>query len=62
MTFPKKFFAGDIVQWRLDATTDTFGDPISSPDWSVIYYLRTNTNAEGATVNSSAYGTGLLLK
>lgn len=58
MTFPKKFFAGDIVQWRLDATTDTFGESISSPDWSVIYYLRTNTNAEGATVNSSAYGTG----
>ena len=58
MTFPKKFFAGDFVQWRLDPTTDVFGESISSPDWSVVYYLRTNTNAEGATVNSSAYGTG----
>jgi len=58
VTFPKKFFAGDFVQWRLDPTTDVFGESISSPDWSVVYYLRTNTNAEGATVNSSAYGTG----
>jgi len=58
VTFPKKFFAGDFVQWRLDPTTDVFGESISSPDWSVVYYLRTNTSAEGATVNSSAYGTG----
>ena len=28
---------------------------ISSPDWSVVYYLRTNTSSEGATINSSAY-------
>ena len=58
MTFPKKFFAGDFVQWRLDPTSDVFGESISSPDWSVVYYLRTNTSAEGATVNSSAYVTG----
>ena len=32
--------------------------PSHDPDWSVVYYLRTNTSAEGATVNSSAYNDG----
>lgn len=55
MKFPQKFRAGDFIQWRLDSTTDNFGDPISSPDWSVNYYFRTNTDYEGATVASTAY-------
>ena len=58
MTFPSKIRAGDLVQWRIAATQDVFGNSISSPDWSVIYYLRTNTSSEGATVNSSAFNDG----
>ena len=58
MTFPQKVIAGDFVQWRIPASQDVFGNSISSPDWSVVYYLRTNTSSEGAIVNSSAYNDG----
>ena len=58
MTFPTTVRAGDYVQWRIPASQDVFGNSISSPDWSVIYYLRTNTGPLGATVNSSAYNDG----
>ena len=57
MTIPKQIRAGDIVQWRDNSTTDVFGEPISSPDWTVTYYLRTNAS-EGATVTSTAYTDG----
>ena len=46
------------MQWRIPASQDVFGNSISSPDWSVVYYLRTNTGPVGATVNSSAYVDG----
>ena len=55
MKFPNSFRAGDYVQWRLPSTTDNFNDPISSPDWSVTYYFRTNAEFEGASTTSSAY-------
>ena len=58
MVFPSKFRSGDLIEWRDSATTDVFGDPINSPDWTVIYYLRTNKTKFGATVSSSAYGDG----
>ena len=58
MTFPSKIRAGDFIQWRLAATQDVFGNSISSPDWTVIYYLRTNTNSEGATITGSAFNDG----
>ena len=58
MTFAQKVIAGDFVQWRIPASQDVFGNSISSPDWSVVYYLRTNTSSEGAPVNSSAYNDG----
>ncbi len=58
MTFPTTIRAGDYIQWRLPASEDVFGNAISSPDWSVIYYLRTNLGPLGATVNSSAYNDG----
>ena len=58
MTFPTTIRAGDYVQWRIPASQDKFGNSISSPDWSVIYYLRTNLGPLGATVNSSAYNDG----
>ena len=55
MKFPQSFRAGDFIQWRLNATTDNFNEPISSPDWTVIYYFRTNTDFLGATATSSAH-------
>ena len=58
MTFPTTIRAGDYIQWRLPASEDVFGNAISSPDWSVIYYLRTNLGPLGATVNSSACNDG----
>ena len=58
MTFPNKIRTGDYVQWRILASQDVFGNSISSPDWSVVYYLRTNTGPIGATINSSAFNDG----
>ena len=58
VTFPKKIIAGDFIQWTLKPTQDNLGNSISSPDWSVVYYLRTNTAPLGATINSSANNDG----
>jgi|TARA_B100000900_G_scaffold407291_1_gene419730 hypothetical protein len=58
VTFPQQIIAGDFIQWRIPETEDAFGNRINSPDWSVVYYLRTNTSSEGATINSSAYLSG----
>ena len=58
MPIPKQVRAGDLIQWRDNSTVDVFGEPISSPDWTVTYYLRTNTSSEGSTVSSSAYTDG----
>ena len=58
MTIPSKVRAGDILQWRDSETQDVFGNAITSTDWSVTYYLRTNTASEGATVTSTAYLSG----
>tara|TARA_B100000579_G_C22679744_1_gene779712 strand:+ start:299 stop:877 length:579 start_codon:yes stop_codon:yes gene_type:complete len=55
---PKQVRAGDLIQWRDNSTVDVFGEPISSPDWTVTYYLRTNTSSEGATVSSTVYTDG----
>tara|TARA_S200000501_G_C20808374_1_gene737248 strand:- start:767 stop:1345 length:579 start_codon:yes stop_codon:yes gene_type:complete len=58
VVFPSKIRSGDLIQWRDPATNDVYGNPISSPDWTVIYYLRTNKSRIGATITSSAYGDG----
>ena len=58
MTFPNEIRVGDYVQWGIPASQDVFGNSISSPDWSVVYYLRTNTGPIGATINSSAFNDG----
>ena len=58
MNFPKTIRAGDFIQWNIPASQDYYGNSISSPDWSVVYYLRTNTAPLGSTINSSAYNDG----
>ena len=55
MTFPKTIRAGDYIQWRIPASQDVYGNAISSPDWSVTYYLRTRIGPQAATVSSTAY-------
>ena len=58
MNFPQTIRAGDFIQWNIPASQDYYGNSISSPDWSVVYYLRTNTAPLGSTINSSAYNDG----
>ena len=58
MNIPTTIRAGDTVKWRDDASVDVFGNEITSSDWTLKYYLRTNTASEGATSTGSAYGTG----
>ena len=58
MTFPSPIRAGDFIQWNIPASQDFYGNSISSPDWSVVYYLRTNLGPLGATINSAAYNDG----
>ena len=58
MTFPSPIRAGDFIQWNIPASQDYYGNSISSPDWSVVYYLRTNTGPVGATISSSVYNDG----
>ena len=58
MAFPQSIRAGDFIQWNIPASQDYYGNSISSPDWSVVYYLRTNTGPLGATINSTAYNDG----
>ena len=58
MPIPSKVRAGDILQWRDSETEDVFGNSITSTDWSVTYYLRTNTASEAHITSSSAYLSG----
>ena len=57
MNIPSQIRAGDTIQWRDDAGVDNLGIAISSSDYTLTYYLRTNTATEGATVVGTAYGT-----
>lgn len=58
MTIPSKVRAGDILQWRDSETQDVFGNAITSTDWSVTYYLRTNTANEAHITSSTPYLSG----
>lgn len=56
MLFPSKIRAGDFIQWKLNATNDVYGNPISSPDWTVSYFLRTNKSKVGTSIQSTPDG------
>ncbi len=59
MNFPARITEGDTVKWRDDASTDVFGNAISSQTgWTLTYYFRFNRNNHGATAVGSAYGQG----
>jgi hypothetical protein len=58
VNIPSQIRAADTIQWRDAPGVDNLGNAISSSDYTLTYYLRTNTASEGATVVGSAYGTG----
>ncbi len=58
MNIPSEIRAGDTVKWRDDPTTDVFGNEIKSDNWTLKYYLRTNTAAEGQVLTGSVYQNG----
>lgn len=58
VNIPATIQAGDTVQWRDDATSDYLGNAVTSTDWTLKYYLRTNTASAGTTVVGTAYGSG----
>ena len=56
--FPAVITAGTTVNWEDPSATVGFDVNATSDDWTLTYYLRTNTASEGATVVGSAYNQG----
>ena len=57
-SFPEIITAGTTVNWEDGSATVGFDVNATSDDWTLTYYLRTNTASEGATVVGSAYNQG----
>lgn len=58
MNIPAQIRAGDTIQWRDVEAVDNLGNAVSSADYELTYWFRTNTASEGASVVGTAYGTG----
>jgi hypothetical protein len=58
VNIPKKIYAGTTIKWRDDAAVGPLNESITSADWTLTFYLRTNSNHEGHTVAGTSYGTG----
>ena len=58
MNIPSAIRAGDTVKWRDESTTDVFGNEITSENWTLKYYLRTNARPQGHTATGSVYESG----
>ena len=52
---PTIITAGTTIEWVDEATTAGINETISSPDWTLEYYLRTNTASEGHTATGTQY-------
>ncbi len=52
---PTVITAGTTIEWVDEATTAGINKTISSPDWTLEYYLRTNTASEGHTATGTQY-------
>ena len=52
---PKTIIAGTTVEWVDEATTAGVDEVITSTDWTLEYYLRTNTASEGLTTTGAQY-------
>ena len=58
MNIPATIRAGDTIKWRDVAGVDNLGNVVSSADYTLTYWLRTNTASEGASAVGTAYGIG----
>ena len=52
---PSEIIAGTTVEWVDEATTAGIDETISSPDWTLEYFLRTNTASEGYIATGTQY-------
>ena len=52
---PSEIIAGTTVEWVDEATTAGINKTISSPDWTLEYFLRTNTASEGHIATGTQY-------
>ena len=55
---PDTIYAGDTVIFDVPEFTDPVGNSIDSGTYTLVWYARTNTASEGATVTGVAEGTG----
>lgn len=55
---PDTIYAGDTVIFDVPEFTDPVGDSVASGTYSLVWYARTNTASEGATVTGAAESTG----
>jgi len=52
---PNIIVAGTTIEWVDEATTAGIDETISSPDWTLEYFLRTNTASEGHIATGTQY-------
>ena len=52
---PSEIIAGTTVEWVDEATTAGINKTISSPNWTLEYFLRTNTASEGHIATGTQY-------
>jgi hypothetical protein len=58
MAIPPSITAGVDVVWTDAATTDLFGNAVTSATHNLTYYFRLNTAGEGVTAAGTAYADG----
>ena len=54
---PSEIVAGTTIEWVDEATTAGINETISSPNWTLEYFLRTNTASEGHIATGTQYQT-----
>ena len=52
---PSEIVAGTTIEWVDEATTAGINATISSPNWTLEYFLRTNTASEGHIATGTQY-------
>jgi len=52
---PNIIVAGTTIEWVDEATIAGINETISAPDWTLEYFLRTNTASEGHTATGTQY-------
>ena len=58
ISVPDIIYAGDTVIFDVPEFTDPIGNSVSSSDYTLVWYARTNTASEGASVTGVAESTG----